>query len=84
MPKYIANPKVSQSSPIIKIAFSGKIPVILSTEDISEAVQWAADHGTLGDVALLSPACASFDLFNNYEDRGNQFKEAVIRLKDKN
>ncbi|WP_339923480.1 UDP-N-acetylmuramoyl-L-alanine--D-glutamate ligase [uncultured Cyclobacterium sp.] len=68
----------------LKIAFSGKIPVILSTEDISEAVQWAADHGTLGDVALLSPACASFDLFNNYEDRGNQFKEAVIRLKDKN
>ncbi|EPR68445.1 UDP-N-acetylmuramoyl-L-alanine--D-glutamate ligase [Cyclobacterium qasimii] len=68
----------------LKIAFSGKIPVILSTEDIREAVQWASDHGTSGDVALLSPACASFDLFKNYEDRGDQFKEAVIRLKDKN
>jgi len=68
----------------LKIAFSGKIPVILSTKDLREAVQWASDYGTRGDVALLSPACASFDLFNNYEDRGNQFKEAVIRLKDKN
>ncbi|GAB3014232.1 UDP-N-acetylmuramoyl-L-alanine--D-glutamate ligase [uncultured Cyclobacterium sp.] len=65
----------------LKIAFSGKIPRILTTEDIREAVQWSLENGSAGDVALLSPACASFDLFNNYEDRGDQFKEAVITLK---
>ena len=68
----------------LKMAFSGKIPVILTTEDIKEAVQLALAHGKPGDVALLSPACASFDLFKNYEDRGDQFKEAVISLKDIN
>ena len=67
----------------LKIAFSGKIPCILTTEDIREAVQWSLENGSEGDVALLSPACASFDLFKNYEDRGNQFKEAVITLKNK-
>ncbi|MBI0399805.1 UDP-N-acetylmuramoyl-L-alanine--D-glutamate ligase [Cyclobacterium marinum] len=67
----------------LKIAFSGKIPCILTTEDIREAVQWSLENGSEGDVALLSPACASFDLFKNYEDRGDQFKEAVITLKNK-
>lgn len=67
----------------LKIAFSGKIPRILSTEDIREAVQWSLENGSEGDVVLLSPACASFDLFNNYEDRGDQYKEAVITLKSK-
>lgn len=64
-------------------AFAGKVPVILETRDIKEAIGMALEHGKIGDVALLSPACASFDLFKNYEDRGNQFKEAVIQLKAK-
>lgn len=45
-----------------------------------EAVKAAAAYASFGDVVLLSPCCASFDLFKNYEDRGRQFKEAVRRL----
>ena len=45
-----------------------------------EAVKAAFHFATKGDVVLLSPACASFDLFKNYEDRGRQFKEAVRDL----
>jgi UDP-N-acetylmuramoylalanine--D-glutamate ligase len=45
-----------------------------------DAVQTAFHLANKGDVVLLSPACASFDLFKNYEDRGNQFKKAVREL----
>lgn len=66
----------------LKTAFEGTIPVIRETERIEEAVNWGLDMGDKGDVVLLSPACASFDLFKNYEDRGNQFKSAVEALKN--
>ena len=45
-----------------------------------EAVRLASGFATDGDVVLLSPCCASFDLFKNYEDRGDKFKEAVRNL----
>jgi UDP-N-acetylmuramoylalanine--D-glutamate ligase len=47
---------------------------------MEEAVKTAYRLAEKGDVVLLSPACASFDLFQNYEDRGKQFKSAVIEL----
>ncbi|RZS94682.1 UDP-N-acetylmuramoyl-L-alanine--D-glutamate ligase [Cecembia calidifontis] len=65
----------------LKSAFSGIIPEIKETQNIAEAVRWGLDYGKEGDVVLLSPACASFDLFKNYEDRGEQFKAAVNQLK---
>ena len=64
----------------LKKAFGGRIPSIVETQSIAEAVALGLEHGKAGDVVLLSPACASFDLFKNYEDRGNQFKAAVAAL----
>lgn len=64
----------------LKKSFKGITPIIHETTDIWEAVNMAYKLGSTGDVVLLSPACASFDLFENYEDRGNQFKNAVVNL----
>jgi UDP-N-acetylmuramoylalanine--D-glutamate ligase len=61
-------------------AFEGKISTIVDAGSAEEAVGFAYRLATVGDVVLLSPACASFDLFKNYEDRGKQFKEAVKNL----
>jgi UDP-N-acetylmuramoylalanine--D-glutamate ligase len=56
------------------------VSLIVNTESASEAVKAAFHFASKGDVVLLSPACASFDLFKNYEDRGKQFKMAVKEL----
>lgn len=61
-------------------AFGKFISPIVNTGSASEAVHAAFHFAQKGDVVLLSPACASFDLFKNYEDRGNQFKKAVKEL----
>jgi UDP-N-acetylmuramoylalanine--D-glutamate ligase len=61
-------------------AFAGIVETIIDTATASEAVHGAFHFAAKGDVVLLSPACASFDLFKNYEDRGNQFKQAVRDL----
>lgn len=60
--------------------FGNMVDVIVETQHINEAVKMAYKVANAGDNVLLSPACASFDLFNNYEDRGRQFKEAVRNL----
>lgn len=60
--------------------FGNMISPIVNTGSASEAVHAAFHFSNKGDVVLLSPACASFDLFKNYEDRGNQFKQAVREL----
>ncbi len=61
-------------------AFKDAVSTIVNTGTALEAVHAAFHFSTKGDVVLLSPACASFDLFKNYEDRGNQFKLAVKDL----
>ncbi|MFT4093598.1 MAG: UDP-N-acetylmuramoyl-L-alanine--D-glutamate ligase [Niabella sp.] len=61
-------------------AFDGVVTAVIDTASAQEAVQAAFGQAEKGDVVLLSPGCASFDLFKNYEDRGTQFKRAVIDL----
>ena len=64
----------------IQEAFQGMVEHIVETGSATEAVKAAYSLGKKGDTVLLSPACASFDLFENYEDRGRQFKKAVREL----
>jgi UDP-N-acetylmuramoylalanine--D-glutamate ligase len=61
-------------------AFGSIVSLIVNTESAEDAVRAAYHFAEKGDAVLLSPACASFDLFKNYEDRGNQFKQAVRNL----
>ena len=61
-------------------AFGNMVDIIVETQYMSEAVKIAYKVSEAGDNVLLSPACASFDLFENYEDRGRQFKNAVRNL----
>ena len=64
----------------IHAAFEKLVPIIADTSSAEEAVRKSAELAHPGDVVLLSPCCASFDLFKNYEDRGEQFKAAVRKL----
>lgn len=71
---------LGKDNKVLKKAFEGVIDDIIEVETMSDAVRKAYHFGTNDDVVLLSPACASFDLFENFEDRGRQFKESVRNL----
>ena len=63
--------------------FDGKVPIVTDAGSMSECVAKCHDLATAGDTVLLSPCCASFDLFKSYEDRGTQFKQCVNALNDR-
>lgn len=67
----------------LRTAFQERIINFVETDNMHDAVRSAMHYAEADDVVLLSPACASFDLFNNYEDRGEQFRQAVMELKQK-
>jgi UDP-N-acetylmuramoylalanine--D-glutamate ligase len=61
-------------------AFGKLVDVVVNVHSMRDAVRMAYQLGKSGDAVLLSPACASFDLFENYEDRGKKFKDCVYQL----
>jgi UDP-N-acetylmuramoylalanine--D-glutamate ligase len=60
--------------------FSPVVEIIIETQSVDEAVKIAHKIANKKETVLLSPACASFDLFKNYEDRGKKFKQGIIKL----
>jgi UDP-N-acetylmuramoylalanine--D-glutamate ligase len=60
--------------------FGGRVEKFIQTDQLEEAIKEAMGWANEGDIIMLSPACASFDLFKNYEDRGDRFKAAVKKL----
>jgi UDP-N-acetylmuramoylalanine--D-glutamate ligase len=70
---------IGEAAPMIAEALQG-FPAISRAGTLREAVQIGADGAASGEVVLLSPACASFDMFADYQDRGRQFKALVKAL----
>lgn len=74
-----APPYPHASAPLIRKALEGAVPLI-DCGTLDSAVHYAREHAKPGDVVLLAPACASFDQFQNYEERGSRFKQIVEAL----
>jgi UDP-N-acetylmuramoylalanine--D-glutamate ligase len=72
---------IGEAAPLLKKAWAGAT-AMSSADSLNGAVELAAREATAGDVVLLSPACASFDMFRDYQDRGRQFKAAVQSLSE--
>ncbi|MBL7995960.1 UDP-N-acetylmuramoyl-L-alanine--D-glutamate ligase [bacterium] len=70
---------MGEAAPLIEKDMAGVVPVIRA-QSMHEAVQKSFEQAVKGDVILLSPACSSYDMFKNYEDRGNQFKQEIFQL----
>lgn len=71
---------IGEAREAIKAQLGKVVPDLIEAESMKEAVKSARKQAKRGEIVLLSPACSSFDMFENYEDRGNQFKQAVLEL----
>ena len=70
---------IGEAAPLLKQAWAGAT-AMSEAGSLREAVEFAAREAAAGDVVLMSPACASFDMFSDYQDRGRQFKAVVQML----
>jgi len=70
---------IGAAAPLIAQALDSAVPLVESG-DVTGAVRYARSHASAGDVVLLAPACASFDQFKNFEERGLHFKQVVAEL----
>jgi len=73
------SPYPHAAAPLIEKALAGAVPLV-NSGDLQNAIHYAREHAQAGDVVLLAPACASFDQFQNFEDRGRTFKRLVTEL----
>ncbi len=71
---------VGQAAPLVTRAFAGVVPKLEDAGTLEAAVRRASELARPGDVVLLSPACASFDQFKNFEHRGDEFRRLVFEL----
>ncbi|MDZ7658233.1 glutamate ligase domain-containing protein [Fodinibius sp.] len=71
---------IGEARPMIEEQLKSVVPNFKTAEDMNSAVRSAKEVAKRGEVVLLSPACSSFDMYDNYEHRGNEFKKAVNRL----
>jgi len=70
---------IGEARPVLRASWEGAVPLIES-ESLEDAVRVASEKAVAGDIVLLSPACSSFDMFQNFEDRGRRFKAIVKEL----
>lgn len=71
---------IGEAKDAIKSQLGKVVPNLIEAQSMKEAVKLARKQAKRGEIVLLSPACSSFDMFENYEDRGNQFKQAVLEM----
>jgi len=71
---------IGEAREAIKNQLQDVVPYVLEANSLKEAVKLSREKAKRGEIVLLSPACSSFDMFENYEDRGRQFKQAVLEL----
>ncbi|MEE4349421.1 MAG: UDP-N-acetylmuramoyl-L-alanine--D-glutamate ligase [Pacificimonas sp.] len=71
---------IGEAAPLFNDALAGKVDRVLDCETLDRAVEAAANHAEAGDTVLLSPACASFDQFRDFEERGERFRSLVQDL----
>jgi len=71
---------IGEAADAIEAQVGPMVPELLRADSMGQAVRMARKQAKRGELVMLSPACSSFDMFENFEDRGNAFRQAVLEL----